>query len=89
MDAVERQTNWLNCLQVLSKASDEEPNAWWQARIKMLKGDFAVVIYVGMESESSEIVQCDRVRPINRNQCVNNKIFRRDVIEVPHDLRDV
>ena len=50
---------------MLAKSGDEEPYAWWHARIKMMKGEFAVVEYIGWESTYSEIVQIDRVRSVN------------------------
>ena len=53
-------------LQVLSRASDAEPYGWWYARLKMLKGEFAVVEYLGFDSTYSEIVPLERVRPFNR-----------------------
>ena len=48
---------------MLSRSSDEEPLGWWPARVKMLKGEFAVVDY---NSTYSEIVPLERIRPKNR-----------------------
>ena len=51
--------------QVLSRSSTEEPCGWWHAKVKMVKGDFVVVEYLGWDSTYSEIVQKDRIRPLN------------------------
>jgi len=51
--------------QVLSRTSDAEPYGWWPARLKMMKGEFAVVDYVGHDHTYSEIVPLDRVRLVN------------------------
>ena len=50
---------------VLSRSSESEPFGWWHARIKMMKGDFVVVDYIGYDTTYSEIVSLDRVRPLN------------------------
>jgi len=51
--------------QVLSRTSEAEPYGWWPARIKMMKGEFAVVDYVGYESTYSDILPLDNVRHRN------------------------
>jgi len=51
--------------QVLSRTSDAEPLGWWPARIKMMKGEFAVVDYVGYESTYSDILALDSIRHRN------------------------
>ena len=50
----------VSCLQVFSRASDQEPCGWWRAIVKMIKGDFHVVEYVGWETTYTEIVPSDR-----------------------------
>ncbi len=35
------------CVQVFSRASDQESCGWWRAIVKMIKGDFHVVEYLG------------------------------------------
>jgi len=51
--------------QVLSRTTEAEPYGWWPARIKMMKGEFAVVDYVGYESTYSDILPLDNVRHRN------------------------
>jgi len=51
--------------QVLSRTSEAEPYGWWPAKIKMMKGEFAVVDYVGYESTYSDILPLDNVRHRN------------------------
>ena len=76
-------------LQVLSRSADEEPYGWWPGRIKMMKGDFAVVEYTGWETTYSEIVQVERVRPKNLSAMINKDTFFSCVIDIPEDLKDV
>lgn len=53
--------------QVLTKSSTgKDPDGWYRANVKMVKGGFLVVDYLGWESTYSEIVSTDRVRPVNR-----------------------
>lgn len=52
-------------LQVFSKASEGEACGWWKAKVKMLKGEFAVIDYVGWDTTYTDIVPLDKVRPIN------------------------
>lgn len=76
-------------VEVLSKSREGEPPGWWQCRIKMMKGDFAVVEYIGWESSYSEIVPLERVRPINKNPAVTSNTFHKYSISVPDDLREM
>ena len=46
--------------QVFSRASDQESCGWWRAIVKMIKGDFHVVEYLGWETTYTEIVPSDR-----------------------------
>lgn len=46
--------------QVYSRASDQESCGWWRAIVKMIKGDFHVVEYLGWETTYTEIVPSDR-----------------------------
>ena len=52
--------------QTLSRGSEEEPLGWWHAHIKVLRGEFCVVEYVGWESTYTDIVPLEQVRPVNR-----------------------
>lgn len=47
------------------KGNEEEAFGWWLARIKMFRGEFAVVDYVGWETTYTDIVPIDRLRPVN------------------------
>ena len=40
----------------------QESCGWWRAVIKMIKGDFHVVEYLGWETTYTEIVTSDRLR---------------------------
>lgn len=51
--------------QVLSKSLDDDMIGWWPSKIKMLKGDFAVVEYSGFESSHTDILPLEKVRPLN------------------------
>ena len=51
--------------QVWSRTTDTEPHGWWPARIHMMKGEFAVVDYVGYESTYSDILALDNIRHRN------------------------
>ncbi|KAL1435512.1 hypothetical protein MTO96_000179 [Rhipicephalus appendiculatus] len=50
-------------VEVFSKANEQEASGWWEARVKMTKGDFHVVEYQGWDTAYSEIVPSDRLRP--------------------------
>jgi hypothetical protein len=64
---------YINILQVLSKAKEDEPLGWWPATAKMFKGDFFVVDYkVSAQGASySDIVPSDKIR------CPNTKYITR------------
>ena len=47
-------------VEVFSRASDQESCGWWRAIVKMIKGDFHVVEYLGWETTYTEIVPSDR-----------------------------
>ena len=48
-----------------AKGNEEDAFGWWLARIKMFRGEFAVVEYVGWETTYTDIVPFDRIRPVN------------------------
>ena len=54
-------------LQVLAKTQEDEAMGWWSAKIKMFRGEFAVVDYVGWDKTFSDIVPLERLRPINQS----------------------
>ncbi|XP_044736396.1 synaptic functional regulator FMR1 isoform X2 [Chrysoperla carnea] len=73
-------------VEVFSRANEGEPCGWWKAAIKMSKGDFHVVEYLGWENSYTEIVDSRRVRPKNTNESIEKSIYKFE-IEVPEDLR--
>lgn len=59
-------THIIVTLQVFSRANEAEEHGWWQARVKMLKGEFAVLEFTGWDTTSyTDIVSLDRIRSIN------------------------
>ncbi|KAL8567203.1 hypothetical protein ACOMHN_046613 [Nucella lapillus] len=74
-------------VEVYSKGQEEEMG-WWQAKIRMLKGEFAVVEYIGWEGSPTDILAIDRVRRINANLPISPESFHQFVLEVPPDLRE-
>lgn len=75
-------------VEVFSRSNEKEECGWWAAAIKMMKGDFLVVEYLGWDSSYTEIVSQDRLRMKNANLPVSNKTFFRFEIVVPEDLRE-
>ena len=76
--------------QVLTKSqTGKDPDGWFKARVKMIKGGFVVVDYLGWESTYSEIVSTDRVRPQNTNEPLSIHSLHQTVIEVPPDLKEM
>lgn len=75
-------------VEVFSRSNEKEECGWWAAAIKMMKGDFLVVEYLGWDSSYTEIVSQDRLRMKNVNLPVSNKTFFRFEILVPEDLRE-
>ncbi|KAM7302614.1 fragile X mental retardation syndrome-related protein 1 isoform X10, partial [Ixodes scapularis] len=73
---------------VFSKANDQEASGWWEAMVKMTKGDFHVVEYQGWDTAYSEIVPGDRLRPKNVNPPITKSTFTKFELEVPEDLRE-
>lgn len=74
-------------MEAYSRANDNEPCGWWPAVMKMTKGEFHVVEYVGWENSYTEIIDSRRVRPKNTNECIDKSMFFIFEIEVPEDLR--
>ncbi|XP_064614770.1 RNA-binding protein FXR1-like [Liolophura sinensis] len=73
-------------VEVCAKSSEEEPCAWCPAKIKMMKGEFAVVDFLGWEG--TDILPIDKVRAPNNNPCISKNSFHKYVIDVPEDLLD-
>ncbi|PNF27515.1 Synaptic functional regulator FMR1 [Cryptotermes secundus] len=75
-------------IEVYSRANEQEACGWWKAIIKMIKGDFHVVEYLGWENTYTEIVASERLRPKNPNAPIDKATFYKFEIEVPEDLRE-
>ncbi|GFR15649.1 synaptic functional regulator FMR1 [Trichonephila clavata] len=75
-------------VEVLSRSNEQEACGWWKAIVKMTKGGFHVVEYVGWETTCTEIVPSDRLRMKNNNPCITKSTFKIFELEVPEDLRE-
>ncbi|GBM10591.1 Synaptic functional regulator FMR1 [Araneus ventricosus] len=75
-------------VEVLSRSNENEACGWWKAVVKMSKGGFHVVEYVGWETTCTEIVPSDRLRVKNNNPPITKNTFKVFEIEVPEDLRE-
>ncbi|KAK4298980.1 hypothetical protein Pmani_028714 [Petrolisthes manimaculis] len=63
--------------------------AYWKATIKMSKGDFHVVEFIGVSITSGEnIFPSEKLRPKNLSPPVCAKTFVKVEIDVPEDIRD-
>ncbi|XP_060578868.1 RNA-binding protein FXR1-like isoform X2 [Ruditapes philippinarum] len=76
-------------IEVLAKTQDDEALGWWMAKIKMFRGEFAVVEYVGWDKTYSDIVPMERLRPINDLCPITKDSFFKHVIEIPPDLHEI
>lgn len=75
-------------VEVYSRANNQEAYGWWKTRIKMMKGDFYVLEYLGWETTYTEIVSDDRIRLKNTNPPIERSMFHKFEIDVPEDLRE-
>ncbi|XP_019763207.1 synaptic functional regulator FMR1 isoform X2 [Dendroctonus ponderosae] len=75
-------------VEVFSRSNNQEGYGWWKATIKMMKGDFYVVEYLGWDNTYTEIVNTDRLRQKNTNPPIEKSLFYKFEIEVPEDVRD-
>jgi hypothetical protein len=55
-----------HCVQVFSRASDQESCGWWRAIVKMIKGDFHVVEYLG--NSFYAVLRCAKTYDIHSYQ---------------------
>ncbi|GIY36506.1 synaptic functional regulator FMR1 [Caerostris extrusa] len=63
-------------VEVLSRSNEQEACGWWKAIVKMSKGGFHVVEYVGWETTCTEIVPSDRLRVKNNNPPITKNTFK-------------
>ncbi|KAL1465393.1 hypothetical protein WDU94_004971 [Cyamophila willieti] len=75
-------------VEVFSKATEVESCGWWKVIVKMIKGDFHVVEYLGCQSTYTEIVPPERMRQKNTNAPIDGKTFHKFEIEVPMDVQE-
>ncbi|GIX72891.1 hypothetical protein CEXT_587341 [Caerostris extrusa] len=75
-------------VEVFSRANEQEACGWWRALVKMTKGDFHVVEYLGWETTYTEIVPSDRLRLKNTNQPITKGTFHQFEIPVPEDVQE-
>ncbi|XP_034949961.1 synaptic functional regulator FMR1 isoform X8 [Chelonus insularis] len=75
-------------IEVYSRANDQEACGWWRAIIKMIKGGFQVVEYLGWEYSYTEIVGAERIRMKNTNPPIDKNTFHKIEIDVPEELRE-
>ncbi|XP_065841039.1 fragile X messenger ribonucleoprotein 1 homolog A-like isoform X2 [Oscarella lobularis] len=76
-------------IEVLSRASEDEPCGWWLAKITIEKGEFFVIQYSGWESKYTEIVEKERLRQANKNPPISSREIYSSSIAVPNDLLDI
>ncbi|ESO92850.1 hypothetical protein LOTGIDRAFT_216506 [Lottia gigantea] len=74
-------------IEAFSKAAEDLVSAWWPAKLKMLKGEFAVIDYVS-GSSASDIVSLDKIRPSNVNVPINKDSFYKFSLPIPPDLAE-
>ncbi|CAH1996895.1 unnamed protein product [Acanthoscelides obtectus] len=75
-------------VEAYSRSNNSEAYGWWKSRIKMMKGDFYVLEYLGWDNTYTEIVSNDRLRPKNTNPPIDRNTFHKFEIEVPEDVRE-
>ncbi|XP_076370153.1 fragile X messenger ribonucleoprotein 1 homolog A-like [Tachypleus tridentatus] len=75
-------------VEVYSRANEQEACGWWRAVVKMTKGDFHVVEYLGWETTYTEIVPSDRLRNKNTNPPFTKGLFHKLEINVPEDIQE-
>ncbi|KAG8237139.1 hypothetical protein J437_LFUL011187 [Ladona fulva] len=75
-------------IEVFSRASEQEECGWWKAVIKMIKGEFTVVQYLGWDNTYTEIVPEERLRPKSNMPPIDKNTFHKVEVEVPEELRD-
>ena len=74
-------------VEVHCKGSGHGPRGWWQAVVRMMKGDFYVVEYLGWETAYTEIVHKDCVRMISTEPCLTSQVFFKYSVPVPVEIQ--
>lgn len=76
-------------VEVFTRTTESEQCGWWKAKVKMLKGEFCVIEYIGWEGSSyNDIVPLDRIRSLNQSAPFKNS-FLKYSIPIPEDLREI
>lgn len=75
-------------VEVYSRASEQESCGWWRAVIKMFKGDFYVVEYLGWETTYTEIVASDRLRPKSVEPPITKRTFFSFKVTLPEEIQN-
>jgi len=75
-------------VEVFSRASDQESCGWWRAVIKMYKGDFYVVEYLGWETTYTEIVDSVRLRPKSVEPPITVHTFFTFKVVLPEEIKN-
>lgn len=75
-------------IEVYSRASDQESCGWWRAVIKMIKGEFHVVEYLGWETTYTEIVPFERLRVKSTEPHITSRTFVRHNVNLPIEIRN-
>jgi len=75
-------------IEVYSRASDQESCGWWRAVIKMIKGEFHVVEYLGWETTYTEIVPIERLRVKSTEPGLTPRTFTKFDIALPGEIKD-
>lgn len=76
-------------VEVFSRASEQEPCGWWLAEIKMIKGVFQVVEYLGWDTTYTEIVPLERIRPKSQEPALNLRSFIKFTVRLPPDIKEL
>ncbi|TRY74808.1 hypothetical protein TCAL_06398 [Tigriopus californicus] len=76
-------------VEVFSRASEQEPCGWWLAEIKMIKGVFQVVEYLGWDTTYTEIVPLERIRPKSQEPALSLRSFIKFTVRLPADIKEL
>jgi len=75
-------------VEVFSRASEQECCGWWRAVIKMFKGDYYVVEYLGWETTYTEIVDSVRLRPKSVEPPITAHTFFSFKVVLPEEIKN-